>query len=113
MGFHVGQTFGDYSVTAILGAGGMGRVYKVEHSLTKRTEAMKVLAAELATEIQIKRFEREMRVLARLSHPNIAVLHNALHSEKRLILLMEFIDGRTLESMFLAGRLPMRSGIEY
>jgi serine/threonine protein kinase len=114
MGFHVGQTFGDYSITALLGAGGMGRVYKVEHCLTKRIEAMKVLTAELATEIQIKRFEREMRVLARLSHPNIAGLHTALHSENQLILLMEFVEGRTLESMLTAGRrLPLDTGIEY
>jgi len=56
MDFHVGQTFGDYSITGVLGAGGMGHVYRVEHRLTKRTEAMKVLAAELATEVQIERF---------------------------------------------------------
>jgi serine/threonine-protein kinase len=113
MDFHVGQTFGDYSITALLGAGGMERVYKVEHRLTQRTEAMKVLAAELATETQIQRFEREMRVLARLSHPNIAVLHNAVHSEKQLILFMEFIDGRTLESALSAGRLPIDEGVGY
>src|ERR1700733_8459644 len=113
MGFHVGQTFGDYSITALLGAGSMGRVYKVEHSLTKRTEAMKVLSAELASEIQIKRFEREMRSLARLSHPNIAALHNAVHSENQLILSMEFIEGQTLESMFAGGRLPLDTGIVY
>jgi eukaryotic-like serine/threonine-protein kinase len=113
MDFHVGQTFGDYSITGLLGAGGMGQVYKVEHRLTKRTEAMKVLSAEFATDVQILRFEREMRVLARLSHPNIAVLHTAIHSEKQLILFMEFIDGRTLESMLGAGRLPMDVGIGY
>jgi serine/threonine-protein kinase len=113
MDFHVGQTFGDYSITGLLGAGGMGYVYKVEHRLTKRTEAMKVLAAEFASDIQIQRFEREMRVLARLSHPNIAVLHNAIHSEKQLILFMEFIDGRTLESMLSDGRLPIDTGIGY
>jgi len=113
MGFEVGQAFGDYSITALLGAGGIGQVYKVEHSITKRTELMKVLAVELASEIQIQRFEREMRVLARLSHPNIAALHNAVHSEKQLILLMEFIDGRTLESMLSAGRLPIDQGIGY
>jgi serine/threonine protein kinase len=113
MGFHVGETFGDYSITAVLGAGGMGRVYKVEHSLTKRTEAMKVLSAELASEVQIKRFEREMRSLARLSHPNIAALHNAVHSENQLILLMEFIEGQTLESMFSGGRLPLETGVGY
>ncbi len=113
MGFHVGQTFGEYSITALLGAGGMGRVYRVEHRLTRRTEAMKVLAAELATETQIKRFEREMQVLARLSHPNIAVLHNALHSENQLILLMEYIEGRTLESILGAGRVAAAEAVEY
>ena len=113
MDFHVGQTFGDYTITGLLGAGGMGRVYKVEHCLTKRTEAMKVLAAEFATEIQIKRFEREMRILARLTHPNIAVLYNALHLEKQLILMMEFIEGRTLESMLSARRLPIDTGIGF
>jgi serine/threonine protein kinase len=113
MGFHVGQTFGDYTITAMLGAGGMGRIYKVEHRLTKRTEAMKVLTAELATEIQIKRFEREMQSLAKLDHPNIAVLHNAVHSERQLILLMEFIDGQSLESVLRAGRLPLHEAIGY
>src|SRR5258708_28817033 len=113
MDFHVGQTFGDYSITGVLGAGGMGRIFKVEHNLTKRTEAMKVLSAELATDVQIKRFEREMLVLARLSHPNIAVLHNAIHSEKQLILLMELIEGHTLESMLRGGRLAIDTRIEY
>lgn len=113
MSFHVGQTFGDYAVTAVVGAGSMGRVYKVEHSLTKRTEAMKVLSAELASDVQIKRFEREMRALSKLSHPNIAALHNAVHTDNQLILLMEYITGHTLEQMFQAGRLPLGEGINY
>lgn len=113
MGFHVGQIFGDYSIVAVLGAGGMGRVYKVEHCLTKRIEAMKVLSAEIASDTQIKRFEREMRALARLNHPNIAALHNAVHADNQLVLLMEFIEGETLESMFSAGRLPLDTGLEY
>jgi eukaryotic-like serine/threonine-protein kinase len=113
MDFQVGQTFGDYSITGVLDAGGMGRVYKVEHSITQRTEAMKVLSAEVATETEIKRFEREMRVLARLNHPNIAALHNAVHGEQQLILLMEFIEGQTLESILAGGRLPIETGIGY
>jgi len=113
MGFHVGQIFGDYSIVAVLGAGSMGRVYKAEHCLTKRIEAMKVLSAELASDTQVKRFEREMRALARLNHPNIAALHNAVHAENQLVLLMEFIEGQTLESMFAAGRLPLDTGLEY
>ena len=113
MGFQVGQTFGDYSVTAALDAGGRGRLYKVQHSLTNRAEAMKVLSAELASDIEIKRFEREMRSLARLSHPNIATLHNAMHAENQLILLMEYIEGESLQSMFDAGRLSLDTGIGY
>ena len=54
-----------------------------------------------------------MRALARLNHPNIAALHNAIHAENQLILLMEFIEGETLESMFSAGRLPLDTGLEY
>jgi eukaryotic-like serine/threonine-protein kinase len=113
MSFHVGQTFGDYTITAMLGAGAMGRVYKVEHTLTQRAEAMKVLSAELASDVQIKRFEREMRSLAKLNHPNIAALHNAVHSDDELILLMEYIEGQTLESLFQTGRLPLEAGAGY
>jgi eukaryotic-like serine/threonine-protein kinase len=113
VGFNVGQTFGDYSITAAVDAGGTGHAYKVEHCITKRTEVMKVLSVELATDIEIKRFEREMRALARLSHSNIAALHNAIHSENQLILLMEYVEGQTLESIFLAGRLPIDTGVGY
>jgi serine/threonine protein kinase len=113
VGFHVGQNFGDYSIIAAVGAGGMGQAFKVEHCLTKRTEVMKVLSVELATDVEIKRFEREMRALARLGHSNIASLHNAIHSENQLILLMEYVEGQTLESMFRAGRLPLDTGVGY
>jgi eukaryotic-like serine/threonine-protein kinase len=113
MGFHIGQRVGDYSIAAFVGAGGMGRVYKMEHALTKHTAAMKVLDADLATEAQIKRFEREMRSLAKLTHPNIAALHKAIHTENQLMLLMEFVEGRTLESLFGAGRLARDTGIGY
>ncbi len=113
MDFQVGQAIGDYTITALAGAGSMGRVYKVENHLTKRTEAMKVLAGEFATDVQMKRFEREVRVLARLRHPNIAVLYNAFYHENNLMLLVEFVEGRTLENIMLEGRLALGTGIEY
>ncbi len=113
MDFRVGQTFGDYFITALVGDDDLGQMYKVEHSLTKRTEAMKVLSAEQASEIEILRFEREMAALARLSHPNIAAFHNTVHSENQLILLMEYVEGQTLENMFEAGRLPVDKGVGY
>jgi hypothetical protein len=61
----------------------------------------------------VKRFEREVRVLARLRHPNIAVLYNAFHHENQLMLLVEFVEGRTLEKIMKDGRLPLATGIEY
>ncbi len=112
MSLQVGDIFGDYSITALLG-GGAAPLYKVEHCLTGRTEAMKVLAAGPASEVQIKRFEREMRALARLNHPNIAALYNAFYSDNQLILSLEYIEGQTLQSVFCAGPVPLDAGINY
>lgn len=113
MSFHIGQIFGDYSITGLLDANPGGRIYKVEHCLTKRVEAMKVLSSDLASDTQIKRFEREMRALARLNHPHIAALHNAITWENHLVLLMEYVEGESLQSIFAGGRLPLDSGVVY
>jgi eukaryotic-like serine/threonine-protein kinase len=113
MDFTVGQTFGDYRILHLLRASSTGSVYKVEHRITKRTEAMEVLPTEVATETQIERFEREMRVLARLNHPHIAALHNAIRLENQLVLFTEFLEGRTLESMLKSGRLTIDAGVGY
>ncbi|HTW65190.1 MAG TPA: serine/threonine-protein kinase [Bryobacteraceae bacterium] len=113
MDLNVGQLFGDYTVARVLSADNMGRVYQVEHRLTKRREAMKVLPADLASDTQVKRFEREMRALARLHHPNIAALYNAAHSKNELILFMELVEGQTLESLLAGGGLPIETGAAY
>src|SRR5579871_3001106 len=99
MGFHVGEDLGDYKIVGIIGAGSMGRVFQVEHQLTKRKEVVKVLSAELATEAQIQRFEREVVLQAKLHHPNIATLHNAFRWKGCLVLVMEYLDGQTLEQL--------------
>src|SRR5271154_3870452 len=113
MSFHVGEDIGDYQIVAIIGAGSMGRVFQVEHRLTKRKEAAKILSAELATDVQIQRFEREMAVQAHLNHPNIATLHNAFRWNGCLVLIMEYLEGRTLEKALNDGRLPIETGIHY
>ena len=77
MSLHVGETFGDYQVVSIVGAGGLGQVFQVEHRLTNRRDAAKILSVDQATEVQIQRFERELAVQARLSHPNIAAASTA------------------------------------
>jgi serine/threonine protein kinase len=113
MGFHVGEDVGPYRIVSILGTGSMGQVFQVEHQTSKHTEAMKVLLAEVASDSQFLRFMREIEVQGRLDHPNIARVHNALHFKNSLILVMEFVEGRSLEKLLQSGRLPIQAGINY
>jgi len=113
MSLHVGEAVGDYRVVGIIGAGGMGQVFQVEHKITKRKEAMKVLIADLADDTQVQRFKREIEVQARLNHPNIAAVHNAFRLKDRMVLVLEFVEGQTLESLLAQGRPPLETGIDY
>src|SRR5215475_15041980 len=98
MDIQVGTTIGDYQVTAILGAGGMGKVYKVRNLITDRVEAAKVLLPDLTDEPELaERFMREIKVHASLNHPHIAALHTALRINNQLVMLMELIEGITLD----------------
>src|ERR1017187_9710568 len=79
MNLEIGTTVGDYQVVGILGAGGMGQVYKVRNVISDRVEAMKVLLPDLAHQPDLAdRFLREIKVQASLEHPNIASLHTAV-----------------------------------
>ena len=113
MSLHVGEAVGDYRVVGIIGAGGMGQVFQVEHKITKRKEAMKVLIADLADDTQVQRFKREIEVQARLNHPNIAAVHNAFRLKDRMVLVLEFVEGQTLESLLAQRRPPLETGIDY
>jgi serine/threonine protein kinase len=113
MSLHVGEAIGDYHVIGIIGAGGMGQVFQVEHKITKRKEAMKVLIADLADDTQVQRFKREIEVQARLNHPNIAAVHNAFRLKDRMVLVLEFVEGQTLENLLKHGRPELESGINY
>ena len=98
MGLEVGQRVGDYEILGVLGAGGMGQVYRVRNTLSDRIEAMKVLLPGLTAEPETAaRFMAEIRILARFSHPNIAQLHSAFHLENQLVMLMELVEGQTVE----------------
>jgi eukaryotic-like serine/threonine-protein kinase len=113
MSFHVGQEIGQYRIVSILGAGSMGRVFQVEHQVTKRKEAVKVLHADAVSDSQFLRFMREIEVQGRLDHPNIARVHNALHFQSSLILVLELVEGQSLEKLLQKGKLPIRSAIDY
>jgi hypothetical protein len=111
--FHVGEDIGEYRIVSILGAGSMGRVFQVEHRTTHRKQAMKVLMADAVTDSQFLRFMREIEIQGRLSHPNIARVHQALHCKDSLILVMESVEGHSLEKLLKASRVPIRCGIDY
>ena len=108
-----GSVIGDYVVIGAVGTGGMGAVYKVQHVITQRIEAMKLLASGRTEPDQEQRFVREMQVHARLHHPNIAAVYNAFRFYDEFFLVMEFIAGESLETILDRGRLPLAIGIHY
>jgi serine/threonine-protein kinase len=114
MSFQIGDKVGDYQIIGVLGAGGMGRVYKVKNLISDRVDAMKVLLPDLAHEPELAdRFVREIKVLASLNHPNIAGLHTAFRLENQLLMIMEFVQGTTLEDKLRNGLLPLNDAIDY
>src|SRR5580698_359005 len=110
----VGDLVGDHEVIGTLGSGGMGHVYKVRHAISHRVEAMKVLLpGRPATEEIAQRFLREIRLLASLDHPNIAVLHTALRHRGELIMIMEFVEGQTLREKLGTNSVMMGRSVDY
>ena len=114
MNLDIGSTVGDYQIIGILGAGGMGKVYKVRNAISDRVEAMKVLLPDLATEPELAdRFIREIKVQASLEHPNIAALHTALRVQNQLLMLMEFVEGMTLDQKLKSWSAAHCEAVEY
>jgi eukaryotic-like serine/threonine-protein kinase len=112
--FVPGQRIGDYEVLGVLGAGGMGKVYKVRNVISDRVEAMKVLLANLAMQKELAdRFLREIKLLASLDHPNIAALNTALTMENQLVMMMEYVDGVTLASRLQQGPIAPADAVNY
>jgi serine/threonine-protein kinase len=105
---------GDYEILSQLGAGGMGRVYKVKNELSDRVEAMKVLLPDLEGQTELaNRFLREIKVQAGMDHPNIAKLYTALRIDNQLLMFMEFVEGITLDQRLRQGPIPMGDALEY
>ena len=99
-----GTRVGSYEIVEVLGDGGMGKVFRVRHLISDRMEAMKVLlAASSANQEMLDRFTREIRVLAALNHPNIAVMHTAFHHEEQLVMVMEYVEGMDLRHALAVG----------
>ena len=110
----IGMRKGDYEILGVLGAGGMGTVYKVRNVLSDRIEAMKVLLPNPGDQKALAgRFLREIKVLASLSHPNIAALRTALTLDNQLVMIMEYVEGITLSARMEQGVIPLGQALNY
>jgi eukaryotic-like serine/threonine-protein kinase len=110
----IGTRKGDYEILGVLGSGGMGKVYKVRNLLSDRIEAMKVLLPNLADQEDLgDRFLREIKVLAGLSHPNIAALRTALTINNQLVMILEYVEGTTLAARVEQGAIPCAEAAGY
>lgn len=102
-----GDSLGPYRITALIGAGGMGRVYQAHDTALGRAVAIKVLPDEFKGDAErLARFAREAKALAALNHPHIATLYGMERHDTNHFLVMELIDGETLADRIRRGRVP-------
>ena len=107
-----GTRFGPYEITAPLGAGGMGEVYRARDTALKRDVAIKVLPAALASDAErLARFQREAELLAALNHPNIAQIYGLERSDGTTALVMELVAGQSLVERLAHGAVPVEEAL--
>jgi eukaryotic-like serine/threonine-protein kinase len=103
-----GTRLGVYEITAQIGEGGMGEVYRATDTKLKRQVAIKILPPALATAPErLARFQREAEVLASLNHPNIAGIYGLEESAGTTALVMELVDGEDLSQRIARGAIPL------
>lgn len=109
-----GTQLGPYEIVAMVGAGGMGEVYKAYHRRLEREVAIKVLPTQFAQDAErLARFEREARAVAALSHPNIVVLHDCLTENGQTFVVMELLGGENLRQVLDQGAMSWRQAVAF
>ena len=112
MSLNPGTRLGPYEITAQIGVGGMGEVYRARDTKLGRGVAVKILPDAVATDPdRVARFEREAKVLASLNHPHIAALFGMEESSGRHFLVMELVEGETLADRLARGAIPVQEGL--
>ena len=102
-----GTRLGSYEVTALLGEGGMGQVYRATDTKLKRQVAIKILPPAVAADRErLARFQREAEALASLNHPNIAAIYGLEESDGLTALVMELVEGEDLSQRVARLRAP-------
>ena len=108
MSLSPGTRLGAYEVTAQIGIGGMGEVYRARDTRLKRDVALKILPELFATDPErLARFQREAEVLASLNHPNIAHVYGLEQADGVQALVMELVEGPTLADRIAQGPIPV------
>ena len=108
MPLSVGSRLGPYEVVALIGAGGMGEVYRARDTKLNRSVAIKILPDSFARDGErVARFRREAQMLAALNHPHIAAIHDLHETDGHQFLVLELIDGETLAARIAKGPLPV------
>jgi serine/threonine protein kinase len=108
-----GTKLGPYEIQSLLGAGGMGEVYRARDTRLNRTVAIKVIPQHLSTDpARRQRFEREARAISALQHPNICTLHDIGHQDGTDYLVMEYLEGETL-ALRLVRVLPLEQMLRF
>src|SRR5579864_3438435 len=101
-----GSRLGPYEIVSPLGMGGMGEVYRARDTRLDRDVAVKVLPTSLSSDLSLRqRLEREAKAISKLSHPHICTLHDIGHQDGVDFLVMELVDGETLEHKLIKGPL--------
>jgi len=113
MSIGIGTQLGSHEITALLGKGGMGEVYRARDTKLKREVAIKILPDEFARDPErISRFEREAEVLASLNHPNIAAIYDLQEADGWRFLVLELVEGETLADRLSRGPIPVQQALQ-
>ena len=108
-----GTRIGPYTVTAPLGEGGMGVVFRAHDSKLQRDVALKLLPDHFADDPErLARFQREAQVLASLNHPNIAQIYGLEDSTPQRCIVMELVEGETLQQRLKRGPIPVGEALQ-
>src|SRR5215813_7012045 len=110
----IGQQLGHYKIHSLLGAGGMGVVYRARDERLRRDVAIKVLPTSFAHDVErLRRFEQEAHATSALNHPNILTIYDIGAHEGAPFIVAELLEGEELRAQLESGALPARGALEY
>jgi serine/threonine-protein kinase len=113
MSLDVGMRLGSLEITALLGKGGMGEVYRARDTKLKRDVAIKTLPDEFSHDTQrLSRFQREAEVLASLNHPSIGAIYDLQEVDGSRFLVLELVEGQTLADRIARGPIPIDEALQ-